>query len=106
MGASWGRLGAFSGRFGGALGSLGASCVRPGGVLGRLGVSWVRPGASWKRLGGVLGRLGGVLVANMTPTWLPRRNPNLSKIEAKINQFLNASWDRIFKGFYWILGGF
>ena len=73
-----------------------------GGVLGPLGplegvlVSWGRlesfVGAFW-------GRLGGVLVGNMAPTWLPKRSPNRLKIEAKINQFLNASWDLIFIGF-------
>ena len=61
----------------------------------------------------------------MAPTWLPKRSPNRSKIEAKsnhflnasfgisflyerkieikINQFLHASWDRNFEGFGWIL---
>ena len=77
-----------------------------GGVLGPPEgalVSWGRlesfVGASWGRLGASLGRLGGVLVGNMVPTWLPKRSPNQLKIEAKINQFLNASWDLIFKGF-------
>ena len=55
------------------------------------------------RLGRVLGRLGGVSVGNMAPTWLPKQSPNRSKIEAKINQFLNASWDMIFIGFCKIL---
>ena len=57
------------------------------------------------RLGGFLGRLGPNKVANMVPTWFPKRTPNQSQIEAKINQFLNASWDRIFEGFWWILEG-
>ena len=60
-------------------------------------------GASWGRLGGLLGRLGAKKVANMVPTWFPKRNPNRSKIEAKIDQFLNASWKFILKGFHWIL---
>ena len=90
LGASWGRLGASWGRLGGVLGP-------PGAVFGR---SWAVWGASWA----VLGRLGGVLVGNMGPTWFPKRSPNRSKIEAKVNQFLNASWDRIFEGFWWIFG--
>ena len=39
----------------------------------------------------------------MVPTWFPKRKPNRSKIEAKIDQFLNASWKWILKGFQWIL---
>jgi len=41
----------------------------------------------------------------MVPTWLPKRSPNRLKIEAKINQFLKASWDLIFIEFWWILEG-
>ena len=64
------------------------------GPLGPLGGLLVLGGI----LQAVLGRLGGVLVANMAPTWPPKRSPNRSKLEAKINQFLNASCDRIFEG--------
>ena len=63
---------------------------------------WRAPGQVWRPLGpswaiqrifeGILDRLGGVLeaswagkVANMAPTWLPKRNRNRSKIEAKID---------------------
>ena len=67
LGASWGLLGA-SGR-----------------LESFLGASWGRLGASW-------GRLEGVLVGNMAPTWFPKRSPDRSKIEAKINQFLDASY--------------
>ena len=91
LGASRARLGASWGHLGGALGE-----------------PWRYLGASWY-LGAVLGasweRLGGVLVGNMAPTWLPKRSPNQLKIEAKINQFLKASWDLIFMGFWWILEG-
>ena len=83
---------------------LGALC---GSLLevswGVLEVSWGVLEASWGllgRLGGLLGRLGGLLgrleakkVANMASTRLPKRSPNRSKIEAKNNQFLNATWD-------------
>ena len=58
-------------------------------------------GRSWGRLGALLGpswrwsrRLGATLVV-LDP----------QKIDAKIDQFLSASWDRIFGGFWWILGG-
>ena len=33
----------------------------------------------------------------------PKRSPKRSKITAKINQCLNASWDRIFDGWWWLL---
>ena len=100
-GGSWAFPGAAFGGLGGVLGGL-------GGVLGPLEgvlVSWGRLESFVGRLGGVLGRLGGVLVGNMAPTWLPKRSPNRLKIEAKINQFLKASWDLIFMGFWWILEG-
>ena len=49
----------------------------------RLGASWGVLAAPWDvlgRLGGVLAAslepLGGVLVANMVPTWLPKRSQN------------------------------
>ena len=51
-----------------------------------------------------MGRLEAKQVANMAPTWLPKRSPNRSKIEAKIDQFFNASWDPIFERCWWILG--
>ena len=80
---------------------------------GVLGASWGLLGASWRRLGGALGPLGGLLVSWSRPgrvlgaSWwarrLPKRSPHASKIEAKINQFLNASWNQIFEGFWWIL---
>ena len=59
----------------------------------------------WDPLGAVLGRFLG-------PSWrLGRRlGPTLVvlvrlKIDAKIDQFLNASWDRIFERFFKILEG-
>ena len=82
LGASWGLLGG-SWRSRGHLGGL-------------LGASWGPLGASWWPL-------GRHLVANMAPSWPPKRSPNRSKIEAKIDQFLNASWDPIFARFWWIL---
>ena len=77
----------------------------PGGVLGGLGGvpgGFQRgPGKSWgafvflSPLGAVLGaswgRLGGVLVANMAPTWLPKRSQNRLKIEAKNDLNFDAS---------------
>ena len=95
-GGSWALPGPVFSGLGGILGGL-------GGVLGPLEgvlVSWGRlesfVGASWGRLGGFLGRLGAKKVGNMVPTWLPKRNPNRSKFEAKINKLLNASLDLIF----------
>ena len=84
------------GRLGGVLGVS-------WGVLGCLWVSWGRLGPSCDRPGGVLGRLGSKKVANMAPTWCPKRNQNREKIEAKIDQNFDGSWDRIFKRFWWIL---
>ena len=53
----------------------------------------------WDPLGAVLGRFLG-------PSWRWSRRLGATlvvldpqKIDAKINQFLTASWDRIFKGF-------
>ena len=78
--------------------------------MGRLGASWGALGASWGvlwafwgRLGSPLGRLERKKVANMAPSWLPKRSPNPLKIEVKIDQFFNASWGRIFEGCCWIL---
>ena len=81
-------------------------------VWRRLGASWGRLGASW----GVFGCLGGILgrlVAVLGASWLekggqhgsnlaPKAEPK-SKIEAKIVFFLNAFWDQIFEGCWWIL---
>ena len=65
-------------------GGSGSPRRRPGGALGLLEIKtplgvppWTPPGPSW-------GRLGAVLVANMAPTWLPKRSRNRSKIEANI----------------------
>ena len=68
-------------------------------VLGRVWVSWGCPGASCGRPGGVLGRLGSKKVANMAPTWLPKRSQNRLKIEPKNHKNLNASWNRFLEGF-------
>ena len=75
------------------------------GVLGCLWVSWGRLGASCGRPWGVLGRLGSKKVANMAPTWSPKRSQNREKIEAKIDQNFDGSWGRIFEGFWWIWEG-
>ena len=40
-----------------------------------------------------------VLVANMAPSWLPKRSQNREKIEAKINLDVHASWGRFFGAF-------
>ena len=101
-GGSWALPGAVFSGLGGILGGLGGVLGPLEGVLvswGRLESFVGRLGRVLGRLGGILGRLGGVLVGNMAPTWFPKRSQNRSKIEAKINQFLNASWDLIFMGF-------
>ena len=89
---TWGRLGASWHAFGASWG-----------VLGPLGVSRRPPRAPQARPGGVLGRLGGVFVANMVPTWLPKRSPNRSK-----NQCQNQSIFECLLGldFYRILADF
>ena len=89
LGASWGRLGrhgAVLGRLGAFLGRLGAfwgPSWRPS--WGRLGASWGVLGPSWSRLGAVLGRLGVVL--------------GHLKIDVKIDQKNEASWNLILRGF-------
>ena len=42
-------------------------------------------------------------VANMDPTWVSRWSQNGEKIDAKIDQKFNASWDRFLEGFGRIL---
>ena len=58
--------------------------------------------ASWRGLGALLGGLGPRKVANMAPTWLPKRNLNQLKIDPKIDQFFSGSWNRFLEGFCWI----
>ena len=87
------------GRLGGVLGVS-------WGVLGCLWVSWVRLGASCGRPWGVLGRLGSKKVANMAPTWSPKRSQNREKIEAKnrskILMALGVGFLKDFGGFGWV----
>ena len=59
--------------------------------------------ASWSGLGGFLGGLGPRNVANMAPTWPPKRSQNQSKIDPKIDQSSSASWNRFLEGFWSIL---
>ena len=73
---------------------LGESC----GFLGPLGLYWRPSGAPQARPGDVLAPsraalepLGGVLVANMDPTWLPKRSQIRLKIEAKNEPNFDAS---------------
>ena len=86
------------GRLGGVLGAF-------LGVLGRLWVSRGRVGPSCGRPGGLLGRLGSKKVANMAPTWSPKRSPNREQIEAKIDQHFDGSWGRSFERLWWIWEG-
>ena len=88
----------------------------PGQVWKRLGPSWAFQGvfecildrlggvleASLKGLGGLLDGLGPRKVANMAPSWPPKRSQNQLKIDPKIDQFFSASWNRFWKDF----GGF
>ena len=60
--------------------------------------------ASWRGLGGLLGGLWPRKVANMAPTWSPKRSQNQLKIDLKIDQLFNASWNRFLERFWWILG--
>ena len=50
-------------------------------------------GLFWNRLGGLLGGLGPRKVANMGPTWHPKRSKNRLKIGPKIHQFYDGSWN-------------
>ena len=70
-----------------------------GSVLGCLERFWRRLGSSWKRLGGVLEASWAVLGANMDPSCSPRRGQNRWKIDPKIDQFFDASWDQFLNGF-------
>ena len=53
-------------------------------------------GPFWNRLGGLLGGLGPRKVANMGPTWHPKRSKNRFKIGPKIDQLYDVSWNQYF----------
>ena len=57
-------------------------------------------GACWSGLGGLLGRLRPRKVANMAPSWPPKRSQNSLKIDPKIDHFSDAFWNRFLGGFY------
>ena len=79
-----------------------------GGLLGPLGLSGRLPRVPWARPGRVLGRLGGVLVANMAPTWLPKRSQNRIKSKQKsikILMPLGIGFLKDFGGFWKQNGG-
>ena len=59
-----------------------------GGGLGEFSLS----SASWAAL-------KSEIVANMAATWLPKRSPNREKIDAKIDQKIDASWGRFLEDF-------
>ena len=83
LGASWGVLWAswgYVGRLGCHLGGKGSKCRF---VFPLWGPSWRRLGALLGRLGGLLGRLEPKKVANMVPTWFPKRYPNRKKSKPK-----------------------
>ena len=44
-------------------------------------------------------------VANMAPSWAPSWSQNVLKIHPKINQKIDASWNRFLEGFCWIWDG-
>ena len=54
----------------------GAGLEASSAVLSHPGRFWRRLEPSWRRLGGLLGRLGARKVANMAPSWLPKRSQN------------------------------
>ena len=57
--------------------------------------------ASWECLGG---RFGTVLSGSWVPTWVPKWSQLGQKIDPKIDHFLDASWNRFLRRFWWILG--
>ena len=71
-----------------------------GGILDRLGGVLK---ASWTGLGMVLGGLGPRKVANMAPTWPPKRSQNQLKVDTKIFKFLvplGIDFGKDFGGFW------
>ncbi len=72
-------------------------------VLGDPKRLWRHLGLSWRRLGSFLGGLGLRKVAKMVPIWLPERSQNQLKINPKIDQIFNASWNLFLEGFWLIL---
>ena len=75
---------------------LGPSWRRLGSVLEE---SWKPLGLSWERLGGVLGASWEDKVANMAPTWPPKRSQDGEQIDQHFDHFLDASLDRFFMDF-------
>ena len=80
------------------MGALGGQDRKNTNAMRTFGASWGHLGAvlgaSWGRLGAwiaVLGRLGALL--------------SRLKIDVKIDQKSDASWDRFLGGFWWIFGG-
>ena len=102
-------LGTSKSRAGGAKWSSGGAKIEvqraPVQVWRRLGPSWAIQSvfggildclgsvleAFWRGLGGLLGGLWPRKVANMAPTWSPKRSQNQLKIDPKIDQSFNAS---------------
>ena len=75
---------------------------RLGVVLGALGGSWGGLGFGLGilgRLGGLLGRLGPKKVANMAPTWLPKRVQHRPNIDTKMPAYAVFIFGSIFDRF-------
>ena len=70
-------------------------------ALVALELSWWRLGKFEKVLGG---RFGTVLSGSWVPTWVPKWSHLWQKIDPKIDHFLDASWNWILGGFWWMLG--
>ena len=93
LGGSWGVLAAKTDQERG-----GSVFWDPLGAI--LAASWAVLAASWGRLGGLGGLLG--------PSWARlggrNRTPSRPNIDPKIDQNFDAFGDRLFEGFWWILG--
>ena len=87
----WGRFGVDLGSIWGRFSVLGGSWGGPGWVLGGLGVAMGAQDRFLIDFGSIL-----------KPILGSKTDQNRSKIDAKMDQFLNPSWDRIFEGFWWI----
>ena len=70
---------------------------RPLGAI--LAASWAVLAASWGRPGG----LGGLLGLSWARLGGRNRTPSRPNIDPKIDQNFDAFWDRLLRGFWWIL---
>ena len=87
LGSCWGHVGAKSAQLGPSWGML--AHVGPWWLILRR--SWAHMEGSWSHLGASWGHFGSKKVANMAPTWFPKRRQIPFKNDQKNAQNVDAS---------------